>query len=109
MSLQTITCVTVMCDGCGGDCWERAYDGFTPHWPSEDKAREELAGDGWRLDGDGQVCERCAKIEDCERNGHLWSSWQPHYADPTIEERYCTHCERASEERFVEQAYGATE
>lgn len=105
MSLRTISCIEVRCDGCGLDCWDQLYDGI-PHWSSEDKARKELAASGWRLMGDRLLCGRCGAAEDCDRNGHLWSSWQPSYTDPTVEYRYCTHCTGADEERFAEQAYG---
>ncbi len=105
--MQAVTCVVVRCDGCDDPEEE---DGFTPHWQSEDEARESLTGEGWRFTAHGlQLCGGCAGRVDCARNGHLWSSWQPHYADPTVEERYCAHCARASEERLAAQAYGTTE
>jgi hypothetical protein len=104
MSVQIKTCIVVLCDSCGDD----VYDGWDciPHYESIEQAIEDLTDADWRLsDTDGsQICGRCANTDDCARNGHLMSSWQPclcqwdHVTLPATSPcghrwRYCAHCD----------------
>jgi hypothetical protein len=118
MSIMIKTCVEVTCDVCGIDCFD-AWDAV-PHFASIEDAMETLGEAEWRLTDNHarQLCNDCAKHEDCARNGHLMASWQDclcqwdHIAIPATSPcghrwRYCAHCDGAYERTGPESAIGS--
>lgn len=113
MSITTKACVEVVCDVCGPDAFDN-WDGI-PHFDSIDNAVENLTASEWRISDDHShvLCDRCAKHEDCARNGHLMASWQTclcqwdHVTVPATSPcghqwRYCAHCDGAYERTGLE-------
>lgn len=98
MSVETISCVLILCDECGARAW-RAHHDHTPIWTTLAQARRVLAAPpySWRVDGDTYLCPYCARRNDCQRNGHDWAPWEPKAKDPTVKERWCAHCEELDE------------
>jgi len=85
-------CVVVVCDGCG-DGWATGpatgsvggSEGFTPHFPGYDEARQYLIDAGWTLTpgtatdrsrgASRLVCPDCTRLEACADRGHAWGPW----------------------------------
>jgi len=115
MSLQTHTCVVVLCDGCGEDWWN-AGDEFPGaiHFATEADAFQCLTGElGWHVEPDKQLCPDCTKDEECARNGHLMTSWRTCWCrantdttEPTCGHlwRQCAHCGGAHEKATITEA-----
>jgi hypothetical protein len=71
--IRTVTCLVVVCDGCGTD--DDADDGRVPHFDTIEDARKYL--DGWTFT-DRHLCPRCAAKVLCEAAGHDWGEgWRP--------------------------------
>lgn len=109
MTIRTHTCVIVECNGCGTDWWDDG-ENYVVHYDTEARALDDVVENlEWRVTEDGQHwCPRCAARKDCERNGHLMSSWQTCWCkyDATAGEptcghlwRRCEHCNGAYERR----------
>jgi hypothetical protein len=71
MAIREHTCVSVLCDSCGDECWD---DGI-PHFDNRNEALTHLRRAGW-LAVEGRIlCADCAKQAICERTGHQLGDW----------------------------------
>ncbi|MQA14934.1 MAG: hypothetical protein GEV09_12385 [Pseudonocardiaceae bacterium] len=106
MSIQTHTCITIVCNGCdtGPEC-----DEGEPHYPSAAEAERYLVDDDsdparWDVADGHHLCPDCL----CKRDGHMWE--QPrqcrcngriqlpgHSADCQVTNRWCARCIRIDE------------
>lgn len=55
MSTKGVSCIVMVCDGCGGE-FEHDY---TPHYPDICMGREEAEYYEWRTDGTSDWCPSC--------------------------------------------------
>jgi hypothetical protein len=76
-----VTCVTAACSRCRATP-EDEDRGFTPHFGSAERAREDLTGEdgyGWQIitgpdGGEELLCQECAARDECARLGHVPST-----------------------------------
>lgn len=107
MSVKTVTCVTVTCDGCDEDAPVFEDMGIA-HYESVEQARKQLVDDvdgepeyQWSVNGDEWLCATCTAAKVCEdAGGHDWGGWDVYGANAY---RACRRgaCQR-SERRPVE-------
>ena len=112
MTMRIRTCYTLVCEAdpqC--DWWETSADGFDPHFPTAEEAREYAAEAGWLLDADRTVCARHATEAKCRAEGHDWGEWKPfrcdgrlpEHRDGSWEARLCVrnHCQQQEQRQAV--------
>lgn len=93
--LQVTTCLTVHCDqcGCGFDDWD-----YEPHFTIEADALMVAEAEGWQTVDGRLLCDACATVLVCERDGHAFTAWR-RSVWPGREYRWCGSCE-LHESRF---------
>ncbi|MDQ3153887.1 MAG: hypothetical protein M3R63_19970 [Actinomycetota bacterium] len=108
MAVQTHTCVTIRCDGCGSGPHDGDGEGEV-HYPSAAVAAADLTGDRdpercWSVEGARHLCPDCL----CVRDGHLWQAPRRclcvgrirlagHSQDCRVVARTCTRCLRGQD------------
>lgn len=119
MSIKIHFCITIECNGCGTDWWE-ADGSYVVHYDTAAEALEDIAELEWRTEDGHHWCPSCAAKRDCQRNGHLLTSWQVctclsrwNFTSGTPVEtprdcahlwRHCAHCLQAYEKVTITAA-----
>ena len=71
--LKITTCVSLVCDVCGGTDDEDS----DPHFVTESEALEWAVAEKWSVLAGGRLsCRYCTGRALCEAEGHVWESWK---------------------------------
>lgn len=95
MSLQTVSCVVLICDGGCKDPWDEGI----PHFTDEADALDGAKNYGWTVvagDPVRTLCPSCAAKQKCQQAGHVWMDWTDlEHEGVRWRSRHCEVCDES--------------